>query len=688
VSTQRDPELDRLGDERSWSADERELAQYLRSAPHLYAHVEPTPQFRQALQRRLTREAWEQVSRPPQPWYRRILAPQPMAWTGAAVGAVLIVFVAFFYLASPGQGDRIDVHVNSPQQNAQLVSTAEPIELQFSQPMDTSSVQVKVEPTTKIKTEWQGSTLKITPVNGLQANTQYQVKVVSGQTATHQPVGRIQPVTFTTGPPPRPTPSVSPTPSPSSAPVLSPRQIAPIGTPRAHWTLDGTGLVVIGPNGQLQLYPVAGGSPQKLADGVTQAALAPDGSTAWISGGQVTWKSTVVTGLQAIGLGFRQSGALLLATATDVETADQKRVAGFKETADAVDFSPAGSRVVYHGPSGLHLVDLALGKDTLLGPSTGLGEWSTEDRHYAFPTETGVSVADAVGGGISPLLDLAGVTGISWSAGNQLLLATAGALYLANYADGHPTPRKLQDGTFAQPDWAPAGPAGQFSFRRSGEVWVARVQGAVSGGAIPPITAGMSQDDLVNAFMTARKNQQGDQALSFLDAAGKDAFSRLNLTYTDPATLVRYNVLLSQPGRTVVRLVVARGTVQTALDETLVIQPDSSGHLMIHGASETPRTSFATGPEVVSVVVSAGQVQVVFDSDLDGSSAVQPGAVSIKGVTTQVRYDSRQRMVTLTVSGGLSQGTTYDLLVDSGLQDVNGRHATAYDLQFTGSSAG
>ena len=614
-----------------------------------------------------------------------------MAWTGAAVGAVLIVFVAFFYLASPGPGDRIDVHVNSPQQNAQLVSTATPIELRFSQPMDTSSVQVKVEPSTKIKTEWQGNTLTITPVNGLQANTQYQVKVVSAQTATHQPVSRIQPVTFTTGPPPTPTPSAGPTPTPSSSPVLNPRQIAPIGTPRAHWTTDGAGLLVVGPNGQLQLFPLGGGSPQKLAEGVTQLAVAPDGTAAWIGGGgQVTWKSTVVSGVQAIALGFRQSGALLLATAADVQTADQRRVAAFKETADAVDFSPAGDRLVYHGPSGLHLLDLTLGKDTLLGPALAVGEWSTEGRHYAFATDAGVSVADAVAASVAPLLDLAGVTGISWSAGNQLLLATAGALYLANFTDGgHPTPRKLQDGTFGQPDWAPASAAGQFSFRRAGEVWVARVQGALPGGPITPITPGITQDDLVNAFMTARKNQLGDQALSFLDAAGKDAFSRLNLLYTDPSTsLVRYYVLLSQPGRVVVRLVVAHGTVQTAVDETLVIQPDGSGHPLIHAATDTPRPSFGSGPEVVSVSVSGGQVQVVFDSDLDPSSAAQPGMVSIKGVATQARYDSRQKMVTLTVPGGLTAGTNYDLLIDSGLQDVNGRHAAPYDLPFTGPAAG
>lgn len=688
MSAQRDHELDGIGAEHGWTDDDHELAQFLRRSPHLYAHVEPSPQFRQTLQRRLMREAWEQASRPPLPWYRRVLSPQPMAWAGAAVGVLLIVVAAFFFQAAQGQHDQINVHVVSPQQNAQLLSTATPIELKFSQPMDASSVQVQVQPATQVKTEWQGNTLKITPVYGLQGNTQYTVQVAPGaQTAAHQPVGKIQPVTFSTGPTPTPTPSAGPTPTPSPTPVLSPRQVAPIGGARAHWSADGSGLLVIGPNGQLQLWPVAGGSPQKLADGVTLVTVAPDGSPAWVSGSQVTWKTSVLNGVTPIALGFRQSGALLVATANDVETADQKRVAPFKVTADAADFSPSGDRVVYHGADGIHLVDLTTGRDTLLGPAVGLGDWSpdSQGRRYAYTTDAGVSVADTGAGTTSKLIDLPGVTGISWSAGNQLLLSTASALYLATYTDGSPAAaHKLQDGTFAQPEWAPAG-AGVFSFRRANEVWVARVQGAVAGGPITVATPGISQDDLVSGFMNARKGQLSDQALSFLDQAGQAAFARLNLVYTDPSTsLARYYVLLSQPGRVVVRLVLAHGAVQTAVDETLAIQPDASGNLRIHGVNEVPRALFASGPEVVSVSVTPTQVKVVFDSDLDASTATQSGAVGLRGVTTASQYDSKSKTVTLTVPGGLTPGQTYDLTIDPSLQDVNQRHAAPYDLTFTG----
>jgi hypothetical protein len=687
MSAQRDPELDRLGDERSWDLDLRELGQYLRATPHPYAHVEPTPQFRQALHRRLMREAWEQASKPVLPWYRRVLAPQPMAWTAAAVGAVLIVFVAFFFAAGPRQTDEINVSVTLAEPNAQLVSTVQPIDLNFSQPMDTSSVHVQIQPATQFVYQWQGSTLKITPVNGLSANTQYQVTVTSARTASQKPVAKIQPVIFSTGPAPTPTPSAGPKPTPQPLPVVGAREIAPIGGLPSLWSADGSSLFVVGPTGQLQQYPLQGGTVQKVADGVALAAVAPDGSVAWVSStGQVTWKTLSISGAQPIALGFRQGG-LLMATATDVETSDQKREALLKETASAADFSPAGDRLAYLGASGLHVVDLTSGRDTLLGRATGLGDWSADDRHFAYPTDAGVAVADSVAATTGKLLDLPGVTGLTWSPGNQLLMSTASSLYSASYnADGGPTTaRKLQDGAFGQPDWAPNG-TGQFSFRRSGQVWVARLQGAVQGAATP--APGISQEDLVDAFMTARQNELVDQATSFLDAAGQAAFSKFNLIYTDPSmSLARYYVVLSQPGRVVVRLVLGKGQVETAIDETLVIQQDaSSGQARIHSVTENPRTLFATGPEVVSVVVTSGQVQVVFDSDLQPNSA-QSSVISIKGVAAQSSFDSRLRTVTLIVPGGLNPGTTYDLLIGSGLQDVNERHAVPYDLQLTGPSS-
>lgn len=691
MSVHRDPELDDLGDEQGWDPEVRELAHYMRASSREYAHVEPSAKFRQDLRRRLMREAWEQAARPAQPWYRRFLAPQPMAMAGAAIGAVLIVSVAFLSLG-PQQHDHVNVAVVSPQQNAQLEPAVKPIVLEFSAPMKTDSVHYQIEPTTLVNGTWdsQRKVLTLTPVNALSANTQYKVTVTSATTAQSQPVqvSRIRPVVFSTGPTPTPRPSISPRPTPPPSPVLAPRDVAPVGAgTRVHWSIDGSSLYVIGPNGQLQQIPLATGTPQKLADGVSLAAPAPDGSVAWLSGGQVSWKATTINNVQPIALGFR-AGALLLVSGSDVETADQRRVAAFKEPATAADLSAAGDRVAYLGASGLHLVDLASARDTLIGPATALGAWGPDGRHYAYLTGAGVSVADAGDASTLPFVALPGATSVSWSRGEQLLMTAAGSLYLADYGSGAPaTAHRLtaaQDGTYTAVDWAPNG-SGQFSFVRGGDAWVARIQGAVAGTpTITPATPNVNQDDLVNSFMNARKNGLADQALTFLDASGRDAFTRLTLIYTDPS-LARFYVMLSQPGRVVVRLVLVHGAVQTAVDEALGIQPDANNHPFIHSVVETPRTSFGSGPEVIRASVTANQVQVTFDSDLDAASA---SAVSIKGVTTQSSYDRASKTVTLSVPGGLTPGASYDLLIGSGLEDVNGRTAVPYDLPFTGPASG
>jgi len=689
MNAYRDPEMDDLGDEQRWDPQVRELAHYLRSSSRAYAHIEPSVRFRQDLRRRLMREAWELAAKPPKPWYQRLLAPQPMAMAGALVGAVLIVTVAFLSLG-PQQHDQINVAVVSPQNNTQLDATIrnQPIVLQFSQPMKTDSVQLDIQPATAVSRSWdeQHKVLTLTPRNGLSANTQYTVTVTSASTAQSQPVSKIKPVVFSTLPTPAPTPSTGPRPTQPPSQILNPRSITQIASgSRVHWSLDGGSLFAIGQDGVLQQISLTSGTaPKHIADGVSMAAVAPDGSIAWLSGAQVTWKSTTVNNVQPVALGFRPSG-LLLASAADVETADQRRVAGFRENATAADFSASGDRVAYLGASGLHLVDLASGADTAIGPAIALGAWGPDGRHYAYVTRAGVSVANASDGSTAALVSLPGVSGLSWSGSEQQLLVSAGgALSLVNYGGGATTAHTqstAQDGTFSAPDWAPSG-GGEFSFVRDGQVWVAKLQGALPGAPpITPVTPGVSQIDLVNSFMAARQNGALGQAQAFLDTTGLSAFTGLNLVYNSDPSLARYYVLLSQPGRVVVRLVLTRGQVQTAVDETLTIQPDASNHPYIHAVSESPRLSFGSGPEVTAVTVASNAIKVQFDSDL---APLPAGAVSIRGVATQSQYDSSKRTVTLTTQASLNPNQTYDLVVTPALQDVSQRSAVQYDLQFAG----
>lgn len=680
MSARLDPELDELFSD---EPDLRELAQLLRSTPHPAAGVEPSAHFRMSLRRRLMREAWERAQRPAPPWYRRLLEPSSLTWAGAAVGALLVVFAGFTF-ATVTRPQQAPVTVTSPLNRSQTVSVVRPIELTFNQPMDPSTTEqsVRIEPALLARYSWQDNNqrLVITPVHDLAANTRYDVTVApTAKTQAGQTVAKTHVVTFVTvAPTPTPTPTPTSSPSSTPSPVLDgARPVAPVGTPAVDWSADGR-LFVVGPAGQLQAWPVRGGPAAPVApDGVTLVEVGPDGNPAYVRAGTLVYDSLDVSGVQPIALGFH-AGTLEFATATDVQTGGQQRLASLSETATAADFSPTGGHLAYIGASGLHLLDLGTGKDVAVGPASGLGDWSSDGHQYAYPTETSVMVADVTTGASAKLFDLAGVTGLSWSRGNQLLASTAASLYVYNASDGTGL-RKLADGSYASPEWAPDG-SGTFAYRQAGQVWVARLTGALAGTAP---AAGLSQDDLVNAFMTARKNLLPDRAMSFLDSAGKDAFGKLTLVYTDPSSpLSRYYVLLSQPGRVVVRLVITSGSGQSAIDEVLLIQRDASGRPWIHGVSETVRSSFASGPEVVRVTVQNGQVQVLFDSDLDPTSV--RASVSIRGVSSRATYDPSQKMVTLTVPGGLNVGQTYDLLVGTGLQDVQSRPAVPYDLQFTG----
>ena len=680
MRTQRDPELDQLFEQ---EPELRELGQLMRARPHPAAHAEPSPHFRVALKQRLMREAWQRASQPALPWYRRLWAPQPLAMAGAAVGALLIVFTVFQFANTPG-GRNNTVTVRSDLNNAQTVSLNTTIPLKFNQPMDTTSVQtaVAIVPATKVTYQWEDNNKKvtITPVHNLAPNTQYVVKIApSAKTQDGQALTNAPPVQFVTKPPP-PTPTPTPTSQPTSTPSpIALHAVAPTGNPAARWSADGTKLYIVGPNGQLGAWSLQGqaaGAPIQ-PDGVTLVAVGPDGTVAYVRGGQISYGSVTVPNVQPIALGFGQSG-LVFATATDVQSSDQRRLASLSEQATAADFS--GDRLAYRGPSGnLHLIDLARpGKDTQVGPSTGLGDWSPDGTRYAYPTDAGIWVVDTSNGTSSKLLGFPGLTGLAWSHGSQLLLTTSSALYIYNPGDAAGASKLAGDGDFRQPSWAPAG--GHFSFKRASDVWVGKL--ASQGGAGTASSSGTGQDDVINGFMAARMNQQADQATAYLDAAGKEAFSSLTLIYSAPSpSLARYYVLLSQPNRVVVRLVLTKGTTQSAVDETLTLK-SSGGRLLIDGVTEKPRASFGAGPEILTVTVAPDQVKVIFDSDLD-QSTIQ-GSVSVKGANGQASYDAKTRTVTLQLTGALTSGASYDLLVGSGLKDYNGRQAVPYDLQFLG----
>jgi hypothetical protein len=675
--SERDPELDELFHE----PELHDMAQLLRSVAH--ERVDPDPAFRTSLRRRLMAEAWDQMQ-PRAPWYRRIWAPSaprrplfsgPMlAGLAGAIGVCLLAFAMLnVILTQPGK--TTTVTASSPLQDAQAVGLKEPIVINFNHPVDPHEVQVQIEPATQAKYDWQGSSVKITPVNNLAPNTQYRVTVAPAANAAktaNQAVERKKVTFVTTTPPPTPTPTPTtrPTPTGTPQPVSNVRQLASTGTPAARWSGDGSKLYVVGPAGQLTAVPVAGGEAQQLQpNGVSLVAPGPNGP-AYVRGGLVVYGQVAVPGLQPIALGFR-GGNLAIATAESVVNQDTSKVASFSEAATAAEFSLDGGRIAYLGASGLHVVDLTTQADKLVGPAAGLGDWSPDGRRYAYPTESTVSVTD--GATTKALASVPGVSGVSWSRATDLLLLGGSSSLQVLSADGSDGPRKVADGAYSQPSWSPAGST--FAFQRGGAVWAAQL-------SLNRPTATQSVDDAVNAFMTARKANAGDQASSYLDAAGKAAFANLKLVYPDSPQLSRYYVIFSQGNQAVVRLVLKEDGVETTLvDETLALVTDpSTGRVLVHGVTEAPGRPVGKGPEVLKVSVQGNQVRVAFDSDLEPTTTA--AGVTLKGASVTSSYDSASRTVILTAPGGLTAGTDYKLSVIPNLKDVNQHPAAPFLIDF------
>ncbi|HLH69226.1 MAG TPA: Ig-like domain-containing protein [Candidatus Dormibacteraeota bacterium] len=679
----RDPELDALFEELS-PGDRalQDFAQMLRSAPWPGGAADPDPTFRLALRRRLLQEAWKLAAQRRQPWYRKLFStPTGLAWAAAALGALLIGLAGLAVLAHPTRGPQPTVEVASPLNDAHTVAVVQPIELDFSQPMDTRSVEeaVKISPATRVSYQWLSpNRVEITPMSGtLAPNTQYTVVVApSAKTKDGTALGKPAVVTFvTTAPPasPGPTPSQSPTTGPASQ-LAGMRQLAPIGTSAPAWSADGSTLYVVNPNGSLEAVAIAGGTRTLASGGVTTVAVGPSGP-AYVQNGQVVYGQTTIQGVQPLALGFQGSN-LLIGTAQGIVDAHGTTIAAFSETARLVDIAPGGGHAAYLGTSGtLHVVDLASGRDVPVGPATALGDWSSSADRYAYASSGAVQVTD-MSGNVSRLAGVGGVTGISWSDADQILLATSSGLEVMN-ADGTGL-HQVASGDFEQPEWSPSG--GLFAFKRDGAVWVAQLMGP-RPAASPSPTVGDEQD-FVQSFLAGAASGSGAQSLGQLDQNGKLAYQRLLQAQPSLGGFTRSYVVLLQPSRAVVRLIYGQGAAQTAIDLTLTLVTDADGGLHIHDLSAQPVPSFGKGPQVLSVSVGRAQVRVQFDSDLMASS-VQSG-VLLEGVANaQVSYDASSRTVLLVVPGGLTPGATYTLQVTGALEDVNQRAASPYELSFT-----
>jgi hypothetical protein len=199
-----------------------------------------------------------------------------------------------------------------------------------------------------------------------------------------------------------------------------------------------------------------------------------------------------------------------------------------------------------------------------------------------------------------------------------------------------------------------------------------------------------------NSFMQARLKGQSDEAAIYLDPNGKHAYSSggLSLVISGEPHFTRFYVLAQQitstqpdTARFVVRIVLTQGKLDVAeFEETLTVVRDATTkQFLIDQATVGPRRDLGKGAEVVGVVVTAGGIQVTFDSDLDPGT-VTDSVLLLDAKGKQVEATTSYANRTVTVTGlELKPGTQYKLVVLPALRDVLGHNvASEYDLQLLG----
>jgi hypothetical protein len=643
------------------------------------------------------------------PWWRKAFGPAGLAWAGAAVGVILIAAAVVFTALTSGSTGSLtrDVLVTSPMNDQSAVRLQQPILVNFNQPMDHASTEsaVQITPATSVAFSWSANTLSVQPTSGnLAPNTQYQVTIGPGaRTASGEKLAGPKTITFVTQPPaPPPSPTPTPVPSPSPRPQLPDQhQVAgiPAGASNLQWSSDSSIVFFVTAGGALESVPAAGGTATMLvSDGVTTAAVAPAGDRlAYIRNGKIEVTSLVGGDALEISpipaptrVGWTKDG--MVWTAVDGVYAQGPngpiKLTSLPTTGtiNVLSLSPDGAHLVYTQDQSLYVFDIATGKGIVVGLAgvQFLG-WSPDGTGLMYSTAQGVVVAD-VGGKTAATLP-AGEP--AWSSQDEILLGSDTDLWEVR-PDGTGL-TKLAEGTYHLPVWAPNGVA--FIYLRGGAVFGA------SAPAPPPRPSAIdAATSVVNAFMQARKNQDGVKASAYLDDNGRKAYSSatggLNLVVTGDPSFSRYYLLTQSmtgdhpdAAQFVVRIVLSHDKLDVSTyEETLtLVRTQGSQQFLIDQAAAGPLLTLGKGAEVVSVEVSPGTVKITFDSDLKPES-VATGVIILDGKGKQVGGNPVYANRTVTISGlDLKPHATYKLVVLSTVQDVGGTNIAAeYDLTFGG----
>jgi len=432
------------------------------------------PHFRSYLRAKLMTEARRtlgpQASRSWFPFSFPLRTLMP-AMAAVAAGFIVVLGVEVYLHNQTTPTNQVAVRLIN---NKTDVATVEPIQIQFSGPVDKNAIEesVQIEPATAVTKQWVGNTLVIIPDHPLAPNTAYTVKLKPLATAptpnpatpnsTPKPVAAATPVVvhFTTVRAPVP-PAVPPSFTSSNVSWGHDSRLANSGTIlNATWT----------PAGQLLVTRPAGQPGPGVSANASPSASAPGGATTdiWLMSALgtplrvlapgATLPSTAPTG------GLFASWSLASGNQTSLQIHDlQGNLVSTVATVDGIPDRPAvwvgSDRVAYVDNGTLRVVGLhASVSIPALKVEQGSLAASADGQQLAAQTTDGAVVLDLATGATRTRLPQ-GATGFAWSSKGDLafLLQREGGTDLYLLTDGrYARIASTSNGqAWSDPNWSP-----------------------------------------------------------------------------------------------------------------------------------------------------------------------------------------------------------------------------------------
>jgi hypothetical protein len=363
--------------------DDPELASIFQDEPDLYElgrtlkQSRPEPGVGQHFEPYLRAKLLDQAARElrPRGLGRFRLRPGVFAGGGAALGVAMIAAVVVASVLYHPHDTRVDVAYTNVAENHD-VSPDDVIRVAFTQAVDHPSVEhnLQIHPATAVQTRWEGTTLVITPLHRLAANTPYTVTIPKAavRTAGGDVAQTDVHIAFGT----KATPPPGPTQPPAQPPALQVTELGPV---------SGDSDVILAPDGTLVALGALVGAAPSASPSPTATPLLP----------------------LPVGV---PSGSLLSPAASAAATPSASPAA-----------ANATARMARLAPSG----------PTLLGPAAAEAAFSPSGASLAYlvthGTQADLDVAKADGSGSVRLVRNADATSpLAWSGEDSLVYVSGG----------------------------------------------------------------------------------------------------------------------------------------------------------------------------------------------------------------------------------------------------------------------